>query len=286
MSDTQDSSFILHPSSFRERREQRIAAAQQEDDPTTERVPIVRPARNWMVSLLDSVEQTAQRLIEPSPARSQRPLTQKQLAQAIEDELEETLHYLMEETLAHNVFTVWLDSADFAHYAPFKRRGEQELAAYVQKLTDARDYVLLGSVTVTVEAQRSADQPRIVVTSTIEEMEPQIAPILELRSTQQQFPLIEAVTTLGRSGSNHICLDKLDTRRVVSRQHARIERRDSGYLLFDCGSKWGTTVNGMTVNASGHPLRDGDEIVFGTAGWHVPAAETLAFRFQLPTTEA
>jgi len=48
--------------------------------------------------------------------------------------------------------------------------------------------------------------------------------------------------------------------RQVSRQHARIERDDGGYLLRDLGSKNRTYVNGQELGSTPYRLRDGDEI--------------------------
>jgi hypothetical protein len=61
---------------------------------------------------------------------------------------------------------------------------------------------------------------------------------------------------IGRGSDCDIVLPK----RQISRQHAQIERDDSGYLLRDLGSKNGTFVNGEEVRDKPYRLRDGDEI--------------------------
>jgi predicted component of type VI protein secretion system len=63
-------------------------------------------------------------------------------------------------------------------------------------------------------------------------------------------------TTIGRSSDCDIVLPK----RQVSRYHARIERNDGSYVLWDLGSKNGTYVNGHKVGAEPYRLQDGDEI--------------------------
>ena len=60
--------------------------------------------------------------------------------------------------------------------------------------------------------------------------------------------------------------------RVVSREHAYIERQDDGYHLFDNASKNGTFVNGEAVT-EGYLLQDGDEI-------------QIALRFRLTFVDA
>jgi len=64
---------------------------------------------------------------------------------------------------------------------------------------------------------------------------------------------------LGRDPNNDIVIDT----DVVSRQHARLERRDSGYEIIDLGSTTGTLVNGRPVHQQ--RLRDGDVIRIGEA---------------------
>jgi pSer/pThr/pTyr-binding forkhead associated (FHA) protein len=50
---------------------------------------------------------------------------------------------------------------------------------------------------------------------------------------------------------------------LVSRHHARIERRTGGYFVLDLGSTNRTRVNGAAVSEC--RLRDGDEVRFGRA---------------------
>ena len=50
---------------------------------------------------------------------------------------------------------------------------------------------------------------------------------------------------------------------LVSRSHARLERRGGGYVLFDLGSTNYTRVNGEVVHE--RDLRHGDEVRFGRA---------------------
>jgi pSer/pThr/pTyr-binding forkhead associated (FHA) protein len=50
---------------------------------------------------------------------------------------------------------------------------------------------------------------------------------------------------------------------LVSRAHARIERRGNGYVVLDLGSTNLTKVNGTVVSEC--VLRDGDEVQFARA---------------------
>ncbi len=71
-----------------------------------------------------------------------------------------------------------------------------------------------------------------------------------------EFPLEEETIVVGREDAT-IQIDEP----LVSRQHARIERRDSGWRLVDLGSTNLTRVNGEVVRE--RDLENGDEIRFG-----------------------
>jgi pSer/pThr/pTyr-binding forkhead associated (FHA) protein len=73
-----------------------------------------------------------------------------------------------------------------------------------------------------------------------------------------EFPLDEETLVVGREDAA-ICIDEP----LVSRQHARLERRDEGWRLVDLGSTNLTRVNGEVVRE--HDLVHGDEIRFARA---------------------
>jgi hypothetical protein len=60
---------------------------------------------------------------------------------------------------------------------------------------------------------------------------------------QRHIALVSPTISLGRSLDNDIIID--DAR--VSRKHAQLRRRYRRYVIFDLGSKGGTTVNGYPV---------------------------------------
>lgn len=77
--------------------------------------------------------------------------------------------------------------------------------------------------------------------------------------SQLQFPLLTSPMTVGRDETADIRVDEA----LVSRAHARIERRGEAYVLVDLGSTNLTRVNGEVVLE--RELRHGDEIRFARA---------------------
>ena len=73
---------------------------------------------------------------------------------------------------------------------------------------------------------------------------------------QQRWIVDQDQMIIGRGSDCDIVIPK----RQISRQHAQIERDDSGYLLRDLGSKNGTYVNSQEVRGDPYRLKDGDEI--------------------------
>ncbi|HEY7454365.1 MAG TPA: FHA domain-containing protein [Thermoleophilaceae bacterium] len=65
--------------------------------------------------------------------------------------------------------------------------------------------------------------------------------------------------TLGRAEDNDLTLDG----ERVSRRHARIERRNGGFVILDLGSRHGTAVNGTAVGDRPAALSPGDLIELG-----------------------
>lgn len=74
----------------------------------------------------------------------------------------------------------------------------------------------------------------------------------------REIRLSEKCLTIGRLESSDLVISD----RLVSRNHAQIERGDGQYILHDCDSRNGTFVNGQRISEP-YVLRDGDEIQIG-----------------------
>ena len=73
----------------------------------------------------------------------------------------------------------------------------------------------------------------------------------------KSFPLVQGENTIGRDPSCQILL----TDPAVSRLHALIRRDGEASMVYDLGSRTGTTVEGETL--TGHSLSSGDVIAVG-----------------------
>jgi len=80
---------------------------------------------------------------------------------------------------------------------------------------------------------------------------------ITIKNTSRDYPLIHAVTTIGRSSKNDICL----TLRYVSSEHAEVRREGSRFVIRDRGSSNGTWFQGQAITE--HELNDGDTLTIG-----------------------
>lgn len=77
--------------------------------------------------------------------------------------------------------------------------------------------------------------------------------------SSREFPLGDGIFLIGREGDADIQIEEP----LVSRAHARIERRPEGFYVVDLGSTNHTRVNGDVVRE--RALAHGDEVRFGRA---------------------
>ena len=82
-----------------------------------------------------------------------------------------------------------------------------------------------------------------------------------------EFPLEGDALEVGRDDDVAIRVDEP----LVSRRHARLEKRGDGWVLVDLGSTNFTRVNGERIRRE-QELADGDELTFGRARCRFRAA--------------
>lgn len=72
----------------------------------------------------------------------------------------------------------------------------------------------------------------------------------------------QEIITIGRDSSNSLILD--DTKRLISRRHAKIKREGKQYCIFDEDSRNGTFLNEQKITPQQpYPLEDGDTLKIG-----------------------
>jgi HD-GYP domain-containing protein (c-di-GMP phosphodiesterase class II) len=70
---------------------------------------------------------------------------------------------------------------------------------------------------------------------------------------------------IGRSGGNDVALEDF----TISQPHAEVVPTRQGWIVRDLGSKWGTAVNGVRVDRTGHRLRSEDLLQCGNLSLRV-----------------
>lgn len=229
---------------------------------------------------LNRFEELAERLVEGSLTRlfvgqlHPREIV-VQLARAMEDsatgnEGGETKDEGQPSALCPSSFVVGLHPMDYAAIAEHRIEIEASLAQQVMELARQGGFVLAGSPKVTVRPDPAVARLSVVArphpgepdghfhTQVLERQVPppqaNPRPAWLIVGGRRNIPLTKAVVTLGRRLDNEVVLD--DAR--VSRQHAQLRWRYGHYVLYDLGSKGGTTVNGVPTQEC--LLQSGDVI--------------------------
>ncbi len=91
---------------------------------------------------------------------------------------------------------------------------------------------------------------------------------LEQRATKKRYPLTRWENAIGRSPTCDLVFDSPS----VSRFHAVISKRRTGWVVADTGSRTGVFVNGDKISKT-TPLEHGDTVAFGTAAFQFVDAD-------------
>ena len=110
-------------------------------------------------------------------------------------------------------------------------------------------------------------------------------PKLVDQRTGEERELLKPVVLIGRAQYCDVCVPSP----AVSREHARIRRRLTGYYIEDLASRHGTWVNGVRVRGR-VKLHDGDVIAvavaepegLATTSLHVQHTDTVEFARRPP----
>jgi hypothetical protein len=141
------------------------------------------------------------------------------------------------------------------------------LKALAKKRSDRHDNIA-SLVKAFKKAWNPKQEPSGISSTTMESV--QIATLLA--ENGKSFPLAEELTVLGRNSAtkgieNDIDLSELDIKKIISRRHAKIQRENNEFILYDLESRNGTFINGKRMSAAQpHTLVSGDVIEFGSGG--------------------
>jgi hypothetical protein len=160
-------------------------------------------------------------------------------------------------TVVPNDFTVWLSQGDHERFVQMEQALVSELSEAAREHARDEGYGFVGPVRVTIQPWEKLRTGTFQIDPRMAEGTGGVGAGSLILPTNQRVVLGEQPVVIGRQPECNIQLH--DTN--VSRRHAEIRPRGTGYVLVDLGSTNGSRVNGMRV--SEHVLQDGDEVLIG-----------------------
>lgn len=167
------------------------------------------------------------------------------------------------EVWAPNRFVFSLSEQDAQRFEQAEQALVSELKQVVREAAAEHGWGLVGPPEVEFEVDEELGKGRFACTASFvegeEELAPQPAvgqPTLVL-SDGRAFRMVKPTLTIGRLPECDLVLDDPG----ASRQHARIRRTETGFVVTDLGSTNGTLVNGRQIQEQ--ELLDGDTVTIG-----------------------
>lgn len=160
-------------------------------------------------------------------------------------------------TVAPNHFTVELSASDHEQFADVADSLAQELADAAREHARDEGYAFLGPVEVELVSTAELRTGTFRITARMRQGEGGVGAGSLVLPTGERVPLGNEPITIGRLPESNIVLADPN----VSRTHAEIRPRGSGFVVVDLGSTNGTRVNGVRIQE--RELVDGDELTFG-----------------------
>jgi len=242
------------------------------------------------VGLFDRVEQRLERAVNGAFARAFKSEVQPvEIAAAIRRAMDDKGAVLGHgRTFVPNIYTVELSPADHERLSSFSDALSDELVASAQEHADSQHYTPGGPIQVHFSAHddletgvfrlrtstakaRPRPAPAAPAAAAATEHQPAAAPAAAPRANPNdrpwlevdgdRYPLMGAITVLGRDDSADVVLDDPG----ISRKHSEIRVTSDGPHLVtsirDLGSTNGTFVDGDRITS--HRLEEGDRITVG-----------------------
>jgi len=160
-------------------------------------------------------------------------------------------------TVAPNSFTIAISPDDHDAFVDIADSLARELCDAAREHARDEAYTFLGPVEVELVVDDNQRTGTFSIESRFREGQGGAGAGSLVLPTGERFVLHEQMISIGRLPECEITL--VDPN--VSRRHAEIHPRGTGFVLVDLGSTNGSTVNGVPVHE--RELRDGDELGFG-----------------------
>ena len=188
-----------------------------------------------------------------------------ELAKRLMREMDSTKTVGVKEVWAPNRYVFTLSESDAERFEQAEQALANELKQVVREAAAERGWGLVGPPEVDFEVDPELGKGRFRCEASFVEGEEELAPQPSMGERGSLVRLIDGVSfalakpsvTIGRLPECDVVVD--DT--GASRQHARIERTESGFVLTDLGSTNGTMLNGEPIQE--HVLEHGDRITIG-----------------------
>jgi hypothetical protein len=217
---------------------------------------------------LKAFERRVERMVEGTFARAFRSgLRPVELGRRVVREMDDNRSVdVRGRTVVPNHFAVALSQADTDQLADIRDTLVRELCDAAREHARDEAYAFLGPVEVELVVDPKLWTGAFHIEGRMREGTGGIGAGSLLLPTGERVVLGERTVTIGRNPDGTIVLADPN----VSRQHAEIRPRGTGFVLFDLGSTNGSKVNGSKVRE--HELVDGDEISFGNTNMRFEAS--------------
>lgn len=217
------------------------------------------------MSLLKDLERKLERSIEGAFAKGFRSSLQPvELAKRLDREMEAGRTVSVSKIYIPNEYIVRMSPEDMAAFADFTDKLVDELKAFLDKRRKAKNYAVMGEVSIILKEDKRLPLGRAEITSrlvTPDKMEnPEAKASLSLiieGEEAETFFLGDKRVTIGRINSNDIAIPDPG----MSRHHADIHPENGSYVITDLGSTNGTFVNGKRIAET--RLKNDDRIGVG-----------------------
>jgi len=228
------------------------------------------------VSLLRSIEQLAEEIVEGSVRRALGPELQPvELANRILKDMEANRTVGVHEVWVPNHFAFVLSPPDYEKFQQTEKALRRELEQVVRDAAEERGWGLVGPAEVEfrtddslkqgdflsepslVEGPTSSGRPIQAPVSTPSPDEGAELVIIEKGRDGTAFPLAKDRVIIGRLAESDVVVPDPG----ASRRHAEVRRQDGEFVISDLGSMNGTRVNEAAIGE--RTLQPGDRITIG-----------------------